>query len=95
MNSYFSKDTKLYLIVIAMAIYAMSLYGGLWWIDDDLIRGIIFLVGVLVFSIHTYSKYSIGIKNSIYIFAIYVLPFAIGFALFVYGLYYRWGSIRF
>jgi heme/copper-type cytochrome/quinol oxidase subunit 4 len=79
------KEGKFFNVLFFSATYIVAIYGGLWWIDDDLFRGIIFILGLYIFSIHMGLKYNKG-QSRYYVFFAFILPPTLGTILFLVGL---------
>jgi hypothetical protein len=77
---------KLLNIIVFMATYLFAIYGGLWWISEDLSRGIIYIIGLYLYSMHMGLK-CIGRKSRLYIFSAYIFPTTLGTFLFLIGFF--------
>jgi len=86
--SFFETDTakakKLLFYSMPFVTYIIALFSGLWWLNNDLLRGVIFLCGLYVFAYHTGYK-TFYFSARLYFYITYVVPVVIGSFLFLLG----------
>jgi len=79
-----SQTKKMVFFGTPLVTYILALFSGLWWLDDDLLRGVIFLCGLYVYSYQTgYKTYFSSARY--YFYFTYAIPIIIGTVLFTFG----------
>jgi len=76
---------KITFVAMPLSIIVVGLIGGLWWLDNDLKRGVIFLSGLTVFLIHYGLKALKYPESRKYYYWAFALPWGISVLLFSYG----------
>ena len=81
-------ERKILFYGMPFVTYIVALFSGLWWLNDDLLRGVVFLCGLYVFAYHTGYK---TFYNSarVYFYITYCVPVVMGSFLFLLGLFTR------
>jgi len=79
-----SQLEKIFFFGKPLVTYILALSSGLWWLDDDLLRGVIFLIGLYVFTFHTgYRVFFYTARK--YFYFTYATPTLIATILFCVG----------
>lgn len=82
------KLEKIFLYVNPILTYLVAAMAATWWIDDDLLRGIVFLVGIYVFTYESGVKnFYKPNKNHLYFYLVYVVPVGLATIFFIYGFF--------